>query len=307
MERSPSLDAPALTAEAFGLTISSEFELPELQGLGRASARETDVIIRRASLATDGSEAPIDSPRRPDGTYRFDFATASVTISDGSVIEVDPAPDAPPEVLRHLILGPAVHHVLHQRGRLVLHASTIDVDGSAIAFLGDSGAGKTTTAAAFLLEGHRVLSDDVAAIEFIDGRPMVRGGYPAIKLHESFVERFDPPVDPPIRTGPHCERHFHGLRDEQPTEPVPLARIYALADGNEESIDELAPGERVSTLTMNSYATGLLRDSTEARRNFQQCARVERRIPVRRLTRRKRFELLPTVVDLVEADLGAIR
>ena len=47
----------------------------------------------------------------------------------------------------------------------VLHASCIDVGGTAIAFAGLSGAGKSTLAAALATAGHGFIADEVAAVD----------------------------------------------------------------------------------------------------------------------------------------------
>lgn len=67
-----------------------------------------------------------------------------------------------------------VFHLLHsvsaallrQRGYLVLHASTARTSAGAIAFCGESGAGKSTTLAALLLEGCAMISDDITVLRF---------------------------------------------------------------------------------------------------------------------------------------------
>lgn len=49
------------------------------------------------------------------------------------------------------------------RGDVPLHAAAVDVDGRALLLAGPGRAGKTTTAAAFLSAGHRVLAEDLVA------------------------------------------------------------------------------------------------------------------------------------------------
>jgi hypothetical protein len=47
------------------------------------------------------------------------------------------------------LLGPVFALLLQLRGRTPLHASSVVIDGLAVAFLGPSGAGKSTTGQAF--------------------------------------------------------------------------------------------------------------------------------------------------------------
>jgi hypothetical protein len=79
---------------------------------------------------------------------------------DASRVDVRPAKDTPPETTRHLLLNQVLPLVLSRRGRLVLHASAISRDGRVAAFIGRSGAGKSTMAAACAAAGAAVVTDD---------------------------------------------------------------------------------------------------------------------------------------------------
>ncbi|TGV75989.1 serine kinase, partial [Mesorhizobium sp. M2D.F.Ca.ET.145.01.1.1] len=73
--------------------------------------------------------------------------------------------------------------LLHQRGLLVLHASAIAVTGRGAIFMGDKGAGKSTTASALIRAGHDLLTDDVVALDLANpNQPMIVPGFPQIKL-----------------------------------------------------------------------------------------------------------------------------
>ena len=63
--------------------------------------------------------------------------------------------------LRTFLLGPALAVLLHQRGRLVLHAGAVAVNGRVAAFLGGPSWGKSTTTAALDRRGHGIMADDV--------------------------------------------------------------------------------------------------------------------------------------------------
>ncbi|MEJ1968579.1 MAG: hypothetical protein WDN03_08115 [Rhizomicrobium sp.] len=72
------------------------------------------------------------------------------------------------------LLGTAFGVLLYQRGRIVLHASAVQVGGSAVLFCGKSGAGKSTIAAVLNKRGYALVTDDVCCIDFdTEGRPVV--------------------------------------------------------------------------------------------------------------------------------------
>lgn len=296
------------TYEAFGLTVRSEISLPELpraetDGSGVADFTVTERTLTRPSAAAP--EAVFHAAGKRDYYLLYDAAT--VRVRDGHRIAVDPARGAPHEVLRHVVVGPALNHLLHQRGYFVLHASTVAIDGAAVAFVGESGQGKTTTALACLTHGYRVLSDDVAAITLGDDGPVVQSGYPAVKLSREAVETFDPPVEPPDRTCDGRERHFHRLRHDQPTSPVPLAGVYLLEDGPETAFESLSAGEQVMSLVDNTYAIGALGADSQARTNVRVCGEIAEATTVKRLQRPRELDRLPEVIDRVRADITGER
>jgi hypothetical protein len=91
---------------------------------------------------------------------------ADFTISqDERSIAVRPEPGTPPETIRHLLLDQVLPRVLAQEGQLVLHASAVRVGEVAIAFIADSGGGKSTLAASLHRAGFAVLADDGLVVE----------------------------------------------------------------------------------------------------------------------------------------------
>ncbi len=107
-------------------------------------------------------------------------------MSRGRDLVIEPAPGAEESELRLIMLGPALAVLLHQRGLLVLHASAaaLTSDGShrAVAFMGDKGAGKSTTAAAMCARGHGLIADDLVAVDLSGAVPHVWPGFPHLKL-----------------------------------------------------------------------------------------------------------------------------
>jgi hypothetical protein len=74
-------------------------------------------------------------------------------------------PVTPPHTFNHLLLDQVLPLAAGGPHRLALHASVVDVDGRAVAFLGASRQGKSTLAAALARRGHTLLSDDCCAAE----------------------------------------------------------------------------------------------------------------------------------------------
>jgi len=82
---------------------------------------------------------------------------------DESVCFPDPAAD--PGLLPVIISGTMISVVLALGGHLVLHASAVDIGGVALAFVGQSGMGKSTLATIMCVAGARLITDDVLRVE----------------------------------------------------------------------------------------------------------------------------------------------
>lgn len=110
---------------------------------------------------------------------RFPHLADFEVAADGSKVTCAPVPEVSEATLEHLFLNQVLPLVLSARGKLVFHASAIEVPAGAIAFLGGSRRGKSTLAAYFALNGYRFLTDDGLILE------PVRGGYQVIPSHPS--------------------------------------------------------------------------------------------------------------------------
>lgn len=80
---------------------------------------------------------------------------------DRRMIEARVYPGGDPELALILLAGNVLSSVLTLQGECVLHASGVQIDGSALAIVGASGMGKSTMTALLCAAGARLISDDV--------------------------------------------------------------------------------------------------------------------------------------------------
>lgn len=85
-------------------------------------------------------------------------------VEDGNRVTVKRNSEAKDERLLLHFLHPVSAALFRQRGVLALHASAVNVDGGAIVLCGKSGAGKSSTLAAMLRNGTRMISDDLTIL-----------------------------------------------------------------------------------------------------------------------------------------------
>lgn len=295
---------------AYGLHIQSALALPELIV---ADQTEPDVTIHYGSL---GWEIPAET-----GFITYLWAApheicltwgrvANLLIRNGNDITIDPQPGVDERALRLFTLGSGLGVLLHQRRKLLLHASAIVIDGQVVAFVGNSGWGKSTTAAAFRARGHLMMADDLVVVETQNDFPIAMPGFPQLKLWPEALEALgtDPNELPQIRV--EVEKRAQATRESFAADPLPLGAVYILSAGDELAIEPLLPKEALLALIRNLFIVGFGSEfsrATEDNTSFLQCAELARRIPVRLLHRQVDLTALSQLVELVEDDFRQLQ
>ena len=219
--------------KAFGLTIESSIELPEMLPLAYGIP---DVTVKFDTVDTTGL-APDDSGP-PDTRWwqitvsdmrtLFGCRAGVYEITDGSCVTIDPEPDTPMEILRMFLLGSALGAIQIQRGRVPLHGGAIVSNGHAIIITGSQGAGKSTLTSALVHNGFKYLTDDVSSVELNTKVPIVHSAYPQRKLvRDACIQMgFNPETLPLVDS----TRDKFAIRDRNmwQEEAVPLGKLVDL-------------------------------------------------------------------------------
>lgn len=311
-------------------------------GAGNASTgpdADADVVVRRGDVDVPAGSARSDrpvyeSPTGRDRVYREDGAlywrragVGRLVARRGDAVVVDPSTGSSDAAVRRFVLGPGFRAVLLQQGHLVLHGSAVAVDGRAVAFVGDSGAGKSTTAAGFAARGHPFLSDDVTPVYDRAGGPVVPPGHPFVKTEPGTVEALRAGVeDAPTperdaeEAGPRgidaevagsgetdAGRRLVSPPGDLAATPRPLDRVYVVEAGDDPHVESIPPGRRLLDLVVHSFALYRTRHAGAAAAHFDRAAAVAAETAPKRLVRGRTLEDLPAVVRTVEADLEASR
>jgi len=228
-------------------------------------------------------------------------------VRGGNSIVVDPIPDADERALRLGIVGPLLGVILIQRGKFVLHASSVAIDGSAAAFFGPSGRGKSTLTAALTSAGHPLIADDMTVIDMTDERPFVQPGFPRVKLWPDSATALDHDVDTLPLIHPDVVKRSLQMTARFQSERLPLTRCYLLEDGAEESVSELAPTQAILSLIGSTYQSFWLHETGASGPNLLHCGALARSGVVRKLQRRRTYDALPDVIRFIEEDVRAAR
>jgi hypothetical protein len=229
-----------------------------------------------------------------------DFAVSA----DGRHVTAAPAATVPEDTFRHLLIDQVLPLALARRGRLLLHASAVHVPGfGTVGFVGSTGRGKSTLAAALAGRGARVVSDDCLAIDVDAGAARALSAYPGLRLWPRRTSTA-------LAEGTGAVRVAHYSRKRRVAATAlpfhrggsPLRVLFLLSARGRSGADI-----RVTRCRPRTGLVGLVRcaymldveDRRDVARVFDRLSDVARRVPVARLRLRDGHARLPRAADLV--------
>jgi hypothetical protein len=168
-----------------------ELEIVSTRDFDRAWT-PTDPIRKGTAELDDGTEF-ITIDFDPELGYRMWCEQAGRYLIDPLGERVLCAPGRLPRWgWQRFLIGQVLPLTAAVRGYEMLHASAVSVGGKAVAFLGDSAAGKTSLATNMLLQGAEFMADDAVALEGRDGRVLAHPGPPVAAVRHAEVDRLSP-------------------------------------------------------------------------------------------------------------------
>lgn len=302
----------------YGISIRSDIELTELAFENNLRKSNRSDVTLRYGQVQNFSFTPTDTNN--DLGFWFTADKAIVTskqagkflVTGGDKVVLDLAPTATQQIINTLIIDILLPIVLHQRGLLLLHASAISYGDGAIAFLGQSGAGKSTMAVAMqtycgqsgsgTAASRTIFTDDMVVVDFDEnGSPLVLPGISQIKLLPETVAAIDG-LENKISTEVDFFTKKHICSEESyfTRKALPLKQIYLLHEGQEVLIEKIPPQKAFLELLRNCYAIALIRAAGSTTSQFNQYTQLARYASVYRLKRPRLFSMLPNLVRTIE-------
>lgn len=295
--------------EAYGQTLASEFPLDILE---RCEERRPGWFLRASGLGLlgavdwyhtigDGGEV-LARYGRAAGSHYLEVAglgRARIDIERRLIDVCDPVP-ASKETLCHFVLDQALPLAIAHSRRLVLHASAVARRGLAVAFAGESGAGKSTIAAALCRRGWKLLADDALVFESTIP-PRVHAAYPSVRLWEDSAGWFGADTTLLPRVAPGIEKRRVALSGEAGT--LELRALYlirpAQASTGGGALRVPGLGDAIIGLAASSFRldTG---DRKALAHEFELVASLLRVCPVFLIDVCRGFDRVDELIDLVE-------
>lgn len=284
---------------AYELIIESEISLSAVV----SPPKSPDVTVKIADLSNTNSQETNDN--KSNSILGNLPGVAKFLIKNGQKILVEPEQNIDETVLSPCILGSAMAILLQQRGLLVLHASCVVIKGNAVAFLGNSGDGKSTICSAFHNRGYSILTDDVMAIAIEENNIRVIPSIPEIKLRADSANSLGYQAGTLSPLHPLTKKRVHKIESGFTHQAVSLKKIYLLDKGEKNQIKPLSSQNSFIELVKHTRAVKTLKSQNLEQAHFNKCAIIAEKIPVCKLIRRFTLSELPSLIDLVESDLNS--
>lgn len=293
--------------KAHGLNILSELAFPELI----EKKGDVDVVIRIGNVNPIFEHEIVAKnycQQYSDAIYCSWDKIVKIKIKNGNEIIIDPASNAKESQIREYILGPAMGSLLHQRGHLVLHASSLQIVGSAIAFLGYSTMGKSTTVTALYKngqnKGYSIVTDDILAVD-VNGHdlPVVYPSFPYTKVSSSSENFLFNNLIGNKLNSVELKKSFLGLSKGFSLDAVPLKKIYILKNDQNSEINDLKPQDALIELIRHSYCNKLF-EKSERSKNLIQCMQLVENVEIKILKIERSLKKLNKLAQLLDEDIS---
>lgn len=293
---------PAATYDVFGRALRSYVELPAPRVTGRPADWD---LVAGAEEDSAGEPDGAETLTRQGGDVfeargfaRFEFS--------GRRIEVRSARGLIPADLRGAITGTLTALLLARDGRLVLHATTLRRGGRAVLIGGPAGTGKSTQSAFLAEHGWTLHADDVAPLEWQNGKPTIYPGYDVIRLFPDAIQLIGRNPEDFPRLHSQTRKRFATLGSPRADagQAVGIAGIVLLEVGDRFGLRQLSEREAVVALLnlLHPTAAGVVDSSADARAAaFGRCAELARQVPVVSVCRAKTAENLGRVAEAIAA------
>jgi hypothetical protein len=221
------------TYNLFGLTMSVPFPCSMLPQAPDGVIADVSVVEGSVARSLPSPIAEGNNWQASPGHFllRGGNSAGRFLVEGGERITLERNPAAEEARLCAHLLASVIAALLRQRGLLVLHANVvITPQGNAVAISGETGSGKSTTHAALMAKGCRMLSDDITVLKLgHDGSAEVLPGFPKMNLCEDAAIKLGHDVSSLARYPLRSSKVIVPVvPDEMVSVSVPLKALYLL-------------------------------------------------------------------------------
>jgi hypothetical protein len=221
--------------DLFGLSFRTAIPIPGVQPAPALAAGSPAICIDFGPVPLSiGAPCYKDSIVQVTGDeYLFHYpGLVRLYVQGGERIVVEAAPDADPVKLWTITLGVGASIAGFRRGHVPIHASAILTSRGCMAFAGQSGAGKSTTAAWLLRLGYQLHADDLCLANVSGDEVVVGRGIQELRLWDESIQALGWEDVQPFALMPDVPKSV--FRWAAPSPPLgTLRRMYVLKFADE--------------------------------------------------------------------------
>ncbi|MEI6434357.1 MAG: hypothetical protein WCP32_05890 [Bacteroidota bacterium] len=295
--------------KAFGLIFKSCIEHPEF--FAEVATSEPDCLISFGPVPHN-----LNKPDAVGGVYQFQGQkfilriehVGRYLIENGDKITIEKLPGATDRETIVFLWASAVAVLLHQRGKLIVHGSSVMLGENAIIFSGSSGSGKSTIASTFAThKGAMIISDDISAISInSSGLPVVLPGYPVMKLWRDSSDKLGLEWDDSRLIRERVNKMMVNINDKFLRHAVPLRQLYLLSYKNNGpvAIHEVNGYKKLELLTEKIFRKKFLKKQESGNVDiFTEASKILPKIRICTLQRLHGIVRLDETIEMIEKDL----
>ena len=213
-----------------------------------------------------------------------------------------PSPNVSEATVEHLYRNQIMPLALGKLGKLVFHASAVELGDGAITFAGASGRGKSTVAAAFAMNGNPFLADDGVLLDGAPGTYVIRPSHPSLRLTAESEKHLlcAPWHSETARESGAKAQHLASKRLTYCRKPKRLLAAYFLGEGSVSDVffRPLGAVEAVIQWAGQSFLLDIS-DESAIERHFDGIVDLTNSVPCFSLDYPRRYDALPVVLDRV--------
>jgi hypothetical protein len=296
---------------AYNLSLESPFPIKELV---KIEAQKTDIIIFEQPVfdtlphfTHQANHFGVDMLLQVNGKNLLIVIKdiAKFYIENAEIIHIERQESVSDEDVTLYLLGTCLACLNMLRGVFALHGSAIDTAQGSVLFIGNSGVGKSTTAAKMIAKGYKLQADDVSFIIFdADHKPWVYPAYPQLKLWDTSVEKLGIEKQDLEYVSPLWQKFRVSNALNFQAEPRPLFRIYELKPSENVQIEvkTLHKFDKIKVLFENTFRNYMIQVLQLEKEHFEFSAKLATSVTLKYVTRPKKAFLIDELTDLIEAD-----
>ena len=283
---------------AFGLNISSEFEIPEFV----ESDAISDVKIKLGKTPEN-----LDQIRKRGVKYQarkneFLIEVDNVGryyVKNGNEIVVETKDFKTDIETRLFLLGSAFGALFIQRGLLPIHGSAIKAGNSATIFSGASGAGKSSIAAHFSQNGYGFLADDIS---LVNHQLEVAPGFPKMKIWQDVLDKLNIKNKTLSEIRPALQKFHLPIEQNYYNKSLKLERIIIIQSKNTPGFEyeELSGIKKFNAVKNNTYRYRFVEGLEKQQDHFLVLNKLLPKIKVYRVSRPQAPIMLNEFADFLK-------